>query len=228
MWLLCNRSFKYLDGKASPLVTLLITRWHKSNILTYPAVWTVSAMIMLMVICTDAWPCPKSYLLIRKQPLGSSSLFFLCLSQTLSLLPHLLRAASIKHQRHYAFLVCCSCRIGGDIADSKLCWSGQYLPQQFFSLGNWNLTHRYKYWTQQSSPIRCKWISCLDPYLHCYFFLSLWLLLFASAAVGPVELWWPVEHWCSRTSSERQGEALKFWSAARRLVTHLGQPQLNL
>lgn len=86
----------------------------------------------------------------------------------------------------------------------------------------WDTKLLAKYWTLKRSPI--SWPCIYDFHYHDQSLVSLVVLIvFASSlcifcccfifvsvftsSLGLVKLWWPVEHWCSRTSFERQGKA---------------------
>lgn len=146
---------------------------------------------MLMVICTDAWSCPKSYLLIRKQPLGPSS--FLSLKQHSCFLPHLLCMASIRQQHHYAVLFVVVAEFRVTLQTANCAEVGNIYLSSFF-IGKW------KFDQQWGSPIRWKWISffhiCTVLQLCCFAFsvpFFSWCLL--SLCLCCRTCWTLMTHW---------------------------------
>lgn len=178
---------------------------------------------MVMVICYDAWSCPRSYLLIRKQPLRQEGLLFISL-MTLASSPHVLSPTSLRRQRNeVAYLL--------QLQNLRWHRRRQIVLKGAIPLFNRGAELVRKYWTLKISPIRPRipdlnwqwsittvsWLECAKSCRSCLVFSVCFFVLFrvSASAPGPVELRRSVEHWCSRTSFERQGEASVQWGDQR-------------
>ena len=153
--------------------------------------------------------------LIREQPLRPCSLLSLL---TLCLLPHLLCTTSLRQQLNYACFNRCSSKSMVTLQQVNIAEMGK-----FYQLWGGGDLHNWRsYWTLKSSAVKVLRHSGLDRVFHdfnstlwfgvCCFLpflsvhVSLHILSLLVSAAGPVELRWPVEHRCGRTSSEGQGE----------------------
>lgn len=132
---------------------------------------------MVTVICYDAWSCPKSYLVIRKQPLRQEGFLFISL-MTLDSLPHVLSPTSLRQQHNE---VACLLQL------QNLRWHcrQQIVLKWAIPHFNWDTKLVRKYWTLKSSPIRrpriwefnwqwsitsVSWLVCAKSCSFCLFF----------------------------------------------------------
>lgn len=132
---------------------------------------------MVTVICYDAWSCPKSYLVIRKQPLRQEGFLFISL-MTLDSLPHVLSPTSLRQQHNE---VACLLQL------QNLRWHcrRQIVLKWAIPHFNWDTKLVRKYLTLKSSPIRrpriwefnwqwsitsVSWLVCAKSCSFCLFF----------------------------------------------------------
>lgn len=98
-------------------------------------------------------------------------------------------------------------------AISTLSWDTRLLRNKIWPqievLNPWKFSNK-------NQTVEIFWLDQSLAFVVAVFAFSLWTFFPSCSSLfvfapGPIELWWPVEHRCSRTSFERQGEASLLW-----------------